>query len=418
MLYVDGGDVLTSAGTAAGIDLCLHLVRRDHGAQIANQVARRMVVPPHRTGDQAQFVDAPLAAAPQHDDPVERGVMQWALERLDERIGVPELARHAHLSTRSLTRRFAEATGTSPARWLLEQRIAAGAELLERTDTPVEDVGALVGIPSPAAFRRHFARVMGVPPSVYRRTFSTTSRSAFSHSRRPTSRTASRSSSGPDDREVEAHHRQPPRQRLVALGARAHEHAVRVLLELAVGRREPPPRLLHRRVEQHLALDAPRHARQRPRDVLDGVEVLGRVGALGALVDVLDAIEAERAHLAAQVVVRGQVPAAGVHDEAVRVDLALGLLAGERAVRQPDPPLEPRRLGEAQHGVGRRRRARPPAAREPERLGHRPHALAQRERQHALDLRQRAVDRGLGGHEAVAAARRRARARPRSPRRR
>ena len=195
VLYVDGGDVLTSAGTAAGIDLCLHLVRKDHGAQIANKVARRMVVPPHRTGDQAQYVDAPLPPR-EHDDPVS-AVMQWALEHLDERIGVPELAGHAHLSTRSLTRRFAEATGTSPARWLLEQRIAAGAELLERTDTPVEDIGALVGIPSPAAFRRHFARLMGVPPSVYLRTFSTTSRSAFSHSRRPTSRTASRSSSGP-----------------------------------------------------------------------------------------------------------------------------------------------------------------------------------------------------------------------------
>jgi AraC family transcriptional activator FtrA len=169
VLYVDGEDVLTSAGTAAGIDLCLHLVRRDHGAQIANRVAKRMVVPPHRTGDQAQYVDAPVAPQPL-DDPV-AVTMQWALERLDQRIGVPELARAAHLSTRSLTRRFAAATGTSPARWLLEQRIAASVELLERTDTPVEDVGALVGIPSPAAFRRHFARVMGVPPSVYRRTF-------------------------------------------------------------------------------------------------------------------------------------------------------------------------------------------------------------------------------------------------------
>ena len=195
VLYVDAGDVLTSAGTAAGIDLCLHLVRCDHGAQIANQVARRMVVAPHRTGDQAQYVEAPLPPR-DHVDPVS-GVMQWALAHLDERIGVGDLARHAHLSTRSLTRRFAAATGTSPARWLLEQRIAAATELLERTDTPVEDVGAQVGIPSPAAFRRHFARVMGVPPSAYRRAFTTTSRSAFSHSRRPTSRTASRSSSGP-----------------------------------------------------------------------------------------------------------------------------------------------------------------------------------------------------------------------------
>ena len=168
-LYVDGDDVLTSAGTAAGIDLCLHLVRRDHGAEVANSVARRMVVSPHRTGDQAQFVEAPVAPRPQ-DDPVAR-VQQWALERLGEPIGVPDMARAAHLSTRTLTRRFAAATGSSPARWLLEQRIAASAAILERSDTPVEDVGALVGIPSPAAFRRHFARLMGVPPSAYRRTF-------------------------------------------------------------------------------------------------------------------------------------------------------------------------------------------------------------------------------------------------------
>ena len=176
VLYVDGGDVLTSAGTAAGIDLCLHLVRCDHGADVANRVARRMVVSPHRTGDQAQFVEAPVPARP-YDEPVSR-VMAWALEHLGERIEVADLAREAHLSPRTLTRRFAEATGRSPARWLLEQRIAASVALLESGATPVEEVGALVGIPSPAAFRRHFARVMGVPPSVYRRTFATTTAAA------------------------------------------------------------------------------------------------------------------------------------------------------------------------------------------------------------------------------------------------
>jgi AraC family transcriptional regulator, transcriptional activator FtrA len=169
VLYVDGGTVLTSAGTAAGIDLCLHLVRRDHGAAVANRVARRMVVSPHRAGDQAQFVEAPLPPR-EHDDPVAR-VMEHALDRLAEPLSVADLARAGHLSPRTLTRRFAAATGRSPARWLLDQRIAASVALLKTTPTPVEEVGALVGIPSPAAFRRHFARAMGVPPSVYRQTF-------------------------------------------------------------------------------------------------------------------------------------------------------------------------------------------------------------------------------------------------------
>ena len=169
-LYVDAGDVLTSAGTAAGIDLCLHLVRRDHGAAVANKVARRMVVSPHRAGNQAQFVEAPVPLRPQ-DDPIAR-VQEWALEHVSERISVGDMAHAAHLSRRTLTRRFLRATGSSPARWLLEQRIAAGTALLEQTDIPVEHVGALVGIPSPAAFRRHFAGLMGVPPSAYRRMFS------------------------------------------------------------------------------------------------------------------------------------------------------------------------------------------------------------------------------------------------------
>ena len=168
-LYVDGDDILTSAGTAAGIDLCLHLVRRDHGADVANQVARRMVTSPHRRGDQAQFVDVAVPAR-LDDDPVAQ-VQQWALERLGDRIEVSDLARAAHLSTRTLTRRFAAATGTSPARWLLDQRVAASLPILERTDTPLDEVGALVGLPSPAGFRRHFTRQLGVPPSVYRRSF-------------------------------------------------------------------------------------------------------------------------------------------------------------------------------------------------------------------------------------------------------
>lgn len=172
VLYVDEGDVLTSAGSAAGIDLCLHLVRRDHGAAIANHVARRLVVAPHRDGGQAQFVERPVPMPQSLDgaSAVAR-TMEWALGRLDERLTLDDLAAHAHLSPRSFTRHFRRATGTSPAQWLLAQRIQASLPLLEDSDLPVEQVGAAVGIPSPAAFRRHFARAMGVAPAAYRRTF-------------------------------------------------------------------------------------------------------------------------------------------------------------------------------------------------------------------------------------------------------
>jgi AraC family transcriptional regulator, transcriptional activator FtrA len=169
VLYVDGDDLLTSAGTAAGIDLCLHLVRRDHGAEVANRVARRMVVAAHRDGGQAQFVDAPVPARPD-DDPV-AGAMEWALGRIGERIGVDELARRAHLSPRQFSRRFRAATGASPGAWLLRRRLDAALPLLESSDEPVEQVGARVGFPTPAAFRRQFARAYGVPPSVWRRSF-------------------------------------------------------------------------------------------------------------------------------------------------------------------------------------------------------------------------------------------------------
>jgi AraC family transcriptional activator FtrA len=169
VLYVDDGDVLTSAGSAAGIDLCLHLVRRDHGSEVANHVARRLVVAPHRDGGQAQFVEQPVAA-PGGDSVVAR-TMEWALGRLAERLTLSELAEHAHLSPRSFTRHFRRATGTSPTRWLLDQRIRASLVLLEASALPVEHVGAAVGIPSPAAYRRHFARAMGVAPATYRRSF-------------------------------------------------------------------------------------------------------------------------------------------------------------------------------------------------------------------------------------------------------
>jgi AraC family transcriptional activator FtrA len=169
VLYVDGDDVLSSAGTAAGIDLCLHLVRRDHGADVANRVARRMVVAAHRDGGQAQFVDLPVPARPA-DDPV-AVAMEWALGRLPERVSVDDMARRANLSARQFSRRFRGATGASPAAWLLRRRLDAALPLLESSDEPVELVGARVGFPTPAAFRRHFARAYGVPPSRWRRNF-------------------------------------------------------------------------------------------------------------------------------------------------------------------------------------------------------------------------------------------------------
>ena len=169
VLYVDGDDLLTSAGTAAGIDLCLHIVRRDHGAEVANRVARRMVVAAHRDGGQAQFSDLPVPARPS-DDPI-AAAMDWALGRLPERVGVEDMARHANLSPRQFSRRFRGATGASPGAWLLRRRLDAALPLLESSDEPVEQVGGRVGFPTPAAFRRHFARTYGVPPSHWRRSF-------------------------------------------------------------------------------------------------------------------------------------------------------------------------------------------------------------------------------------------------------
>lgn len=167
VLYVDHGDVLTSAGTAAGIDLCLHLIRRDHGAEIANRVARRMVVAPHRDGGQAQFIEQPVPECV--DDPVGRAIAM-ALERLPERLAVADLARVAHLSPRQFERRFRAATGMSAGRWLIERRIDTSLSLLEQDARSIEDVAHAVGL-SPAGFRRHFVAIRGVTPSTYRRQF-------------------------------------------------------------------------------------------------------------------------------------------------------------------------------------------------------------------------------------------------------
>lgn len=169
VLYVDnGGTVLTSAGKAAAMDLCLHLVRLDRGAAVANAVARRLVVPPHRDGGQAQFVSTPVPAPGRH--PLAE-LLPWAAERLDRPLTVEDLARRAAMSSRTLGRHFRAVTGTTPLQWLLVQRIRRAQELLETTDGSVEAVAAATGMGSAATLRRHFQRVVGVPPGTYRRTF-------------------------------------------------------------------------------------------------------------------------------------------------------------------------------------------------------------------------------------------------------
>ncbi|MGI8329590.1 helix-turn-helix domain-containing protein [Actinomadura scrupuli] len=168
VLYVDEGDVLTSAGRSAGIDLCLHLIRTDLGAEIANHVARRMVVPAHRPGGQAQYIEAPV---PRAGDDGLAPVLQWAVENMDQQLTVAQMADCAGLSSRTLVRRFHEATGTTPLRWLHAQRLARARHLLEATDLPIERVSRLCGMGSAGNLRHHFTRTVGVTPMEYRRTF-------------------------------------------------------------------------------------------------------------------------------------------------------------------------------------------------------------------------------------------------------
>ncbi|HEX8007580.1 MAG TPA: helix-turn-helix domain-containing protein [Trebonia sp.] len=168
VLYVDNGSVLTSAGKAAAMDLCLHLVRSDHGSAIANTVARRLVVPPHRAGGQAQFVTAPVPARDNH--PLAE-LFPWVTERLDHPLTVEDLARQANMSARNLGRHFRSVTGTTPLQWLLTQRIRRAQELLETTSDSVDAIAAASGMGTAATLRRHFNRAIGVPPDAYRRTF-------------------------------------------------------------------------------------------------------------------------------------------------------------------------------------------------------------------------------------------------------
>ncbi|WP_443728932.1 helix-turn-helix domain-containing protein [Streptomyces anatolicus] len=168
VLYVDDGSVLTSAGLTAGLDLCLHLVRRDLGAHVANQLARRMVVPAHRPGGQAQFIDL---SVPETDDAGLGPVLEWARAHLDRPLTVDDLARRAAMSPRTFYRRLHAATGTTPLRWLLNQRLARAQSLLESTDLPVERVGELSGLGTANNLRHHFLKQVGVAPGEYRRSF-------------------------------------------------------------------------------------------------------------------------------------------------------------------------------------------------------------------------------------------------------
>ncbi|MFD5598013.1 helix-turn-helix domain-containing protein [Streptomyces griseorubiginosus] len=168
VLYVDNGDVLTSAGKAAAMDLCLHLVRLDHGSAIANKIARRLVIPPHREGGQAQFIATPLPAPGNH--PLNE-LFPWAMERLNEPLTVEDLARRARMSTRHLGRHFKHVTGTTPLQWLHAQRIRHAQELLETTDATVDTIATATGMGTATTLRRHFHRSVGVPPDTYRRTF-------------------------------------------------------------------------------------------------------------------------------------------------------------------------------------------------------------------------------------------------------
>ncbi|MEU5878641.1 helix-turn-helix domain-containing protein [Spirillospora sp. NPDC047279] len=170
VLFVDDGLILSSAGLAAGIDLCLHILRTDYGSAAANASARRVVVAPVRSGGQAQFITSP---SPGREDGASLAETQeWALERLDHRITMDDLARQARMSSRTLSRRFRSETGLSPLQWLLRQRLDRARELLETTALPVDQVAHTSGLGSSDSLRAHFVRHVGLTPSAYRSTFS------------------------------------------------------------------------------------------------------------------------------------------------------------------------------------------------------------------------------------------------------
>jgi len=168
VLYVDDDPVITSAGTAAGIDACLYLVRREQGSKVANAIARRMVVPPHRDGGQAQYVERPVAE-PTCDTLGE--VIEWLQRNLDRPVSVDQLARLAAMSPRTFARRFVQETGTTPQRWLTGQRVLLAQQLLEETDQTVDVIAERAGFGNVATFRHHFRARSATTPNAYRRTF-------------------------------------------------------------------------------------------------------------------------------------------------------------------------------------------------------------------------------------------------------
>jgi transcriptional regulator GlxA family with amidase domain len=170
VLFTDEDDILTSAGSAASIDLCLHLVRKDYGTEIATQLARQLVVPPQRDGGQAQYIEAPM---PDHDGAsLFAGTLDWLQEHLAEPITVEDLAARSAMSPRTFARRFLASTGTTPYRWLLRQRIQLAQRLLETTDLPIDLVAGASGFSTAANLRKHFSRAVRTSPQSYRRTFS------------------------------------------------------------------------------------------------------------------------------------------------------------------------------------------------------------------------------------------------------
>jgi transcriptional regulator GlxA family with amidase domain len=168
VLFVEDGKVVTSAGTAAGIDAALHIVRKEHGAAATNVIARRMVVPPQRDGGQSQYIDSPIAECKSDSFAL---VTQWMMENLADDLTVDQLARKALMSSRTFARRFRADMGTTPAAWLNRQRIIRAQQLLEETDYGLETIAQDTGFGTAAVMRHHFVKVLGTSPMAYRRTF-------------------------------------------------------------------------------------------------------------------------------------------------------------------------------------------------------------------------------------------------------